>query len=268
MQKSPRGDFCYDARMFVLISTALFILGAIIASFVGVVVARLNTGQSIVTGRSRCDACNATLSPLSLAPIISYIASGGRSQCCGARISLFAPVSELILGCLFVLAYSKLGLTEVLPLVLLSLSLLLALVLYDLAHQILPPVLLTAFVVAASLAGFVSASSSTEFLNTIPTALLIGGSLALIYLVSRGRAMGFSDAPLAFGLSLFSGPSALPGFIFSFWIGAVVGILILLQRPSGTRMGVEVPFAPYLALGFLLAYFTQWNPFAYVAASL
>jgi prepilin signal peptidase PulO-like enzyme (type II secretory pathway) len=30
-------------------------------------------------------------------------------------------------------------------------------------------------------------------------------------------------------------------------------------------MGVEVPFAPFLAAGFLLAYFTAWNPFTLIA---
>ena len=33
-------------------------------------------------------------------------------------------------------------------------------------------------------------------------------------------------------------------------------------------MGVEVPFAPFLAAGFLLAYFTQWNPFTVIEALL
>ena len=90
-------------------------------------------------------------------------------------------------------------------------------------------------------------------------------SLALIHFFSRGRAMGLADAPLAFGLSLLVGQSALAGFIFSFWIGAVIGIALLAGRPSGSRMGVEVPFAPFLAAGFILAYFTQWNPFVFIA---
>ena len=77
--------------------------------------------------------------------------------------------------------------------------------------------------------------------------------------------MGLADAPLVFGLALLVGPAALPGFIFSFWIGALLGIIILARRPRGSRMGVEVPFAPFLAAGFLIAYFTQWNPFLFVA---
>ena len=254
--------------MELLIAASLFILGALVASFIGVLSGRLNTGQGFLAGRSRCDACNAPLFPLSLVPVVSYLASGGRALCCGARLSLLSPLTELLLGGLFVLAYLTLGLAPALPLFLSSLSVLLALVLYDLAHQILPYPLLIPFVLTSAATGFLLAPSSFAFYSSLTTALLIAAFLALIHVLSRGRAMGLADAPLALGLALLVGPAALPGFVFSFWIGAVVGITLLAGRPAGSRMGVEVPFAPYLAAGFLLAYFTQWNPFAFAGAIL
>lgn len=250
------------------VPVSLFFLGAIVASFVGVVVARLNTGQSFLRGRSRCDACTRPLEPRSLVPILSYLASRGRASCCGARVSLSAPLTELLLGGLFVLGYLKLGLTSALPLFLLALALILALVLYDLAHQILPPLLLTLFVATSAATGFLHASSLPSFWQTLVTAVALALFVASIHFFSRGRAMGFADAPFVFGCALLVGPAALAGFVFSFWIGAVVGIAILARRPRGSRMGVEVPFAPFLAAGFLLAYFTQWNPFIFVALSL
>ena len=243
-----------------------FALGAACASFAGVLAARLHTGQSWFAGRSRCDACGSPLQPGALVPIVSYAAVGGRARCCGARISPLAPISEAVLGSLFVLAYLSLGLTVALPFFLLALVLLSALTLYDLAHSILPSVLLWPFVAAAGVAGFLGSSSWHDFLQTALVAALIALSLAAVHFFSRGRAMGLADAPLAFGLSLLAGGAAFPGFVFSFWIGAVVGIVLLLRRPAGSRMGVEVPFAPFLAAGFLLAYFTQWNPFLFIAA--
>ena len=248
----------------VTLGVAFFALGAVVASFIGVLVARLNTGQSFLTGRSHCDVCNATLDSCALVPIISYAVSGGRAQCCGAHISIMSPVTEAILGGLFVLSYLMLGLSAELPLMLLSISALLALVMYDLVHQILPPSLLWIFVALSAVTGFLGSISVTDFYNTLLVAFVIAMSLAAMHFFSRGRAMGLADAPLAFGLALLVGPAAFPGFIFSFWIGAVVGIAILLKRPKGSRMGVEVPFAPFLAAGFLLSYFTQWNPFIFV----
>ena len=248
-----------------LVAVLFFAFGTIVASFIGVLVARLNTGQSFLTGRSRCDACGALLPPFSLIPIISYVALGARARCCSARLSLFAPLTEFLLGGLFVLAYLKIGFTAALPFMLLSLSALLALILYDLAHQILPPALLGVFILASAAAGFFLADDTNAFGVSLMVAGMFTLFLALINFFSRGRAMGLADAPFVFGLALLTGPAAPAGFISSFWIGAVIGIVVLAQRTRGSRMGVEVPFAPFLAAGFLLMYFTQWNPLIIVA---
>ena len=251
--------------MLSLSLITFFALGALAASFIGVVVARLYTGEGFLTGRSRCDVCGAPLSFLSLVPIVSCLASRGRARCCGARISARAPLSEFLLGALFALSFARLGLTVTLLFMLVSLSMLLALVLYDLMHQILPAGLLTAFVLAAAATGFLSASDFETFGRSLLVAGVFALFFALIHFLSHGRAMGFSDTPLVFGLALLAGEHALPGFVFSFWIGAVIGITLLARRPHGSRIGVEVPFAPFLAAGFLLAYFTQWNPFLIAA---
>ena len=252
--------------MTALLVVSFFALGAIFASFVGVLSVRLNTGQSFFTGRSRCDVCDTPLAPGALVPVISYVVSRGRAQCCGARISLAAPLTEVLLGGIFALAYLSLGLVSALPFMLVSLSILLALVLYDLRHQILPTKLLWAFVATSAVTGLLASPSIEDFYGTLVVASLIALSLAAVHVLSRGRAMGLADAPLAFGLALLVGPAAFPGFVFSFWVGAAIGIVLLLRRPRGSRMGVEVPFAPFLAAGFLLAYFTQWNPFIFIAA--
>jgi prepilin signal peptidase PulO-like enzyme (type II secretory pathway) len=252
--------------MDVLLLVFIFTLGAAIASFMGVVSGRLSSGQSIVSGRSRCDACNSELSASSLVPIFSYVFLRGKAQCCGASLSPLMAVSEILLGVLFAAAYLTLGFTLALPFLLVSFSLLLTLVLYDLAHQILPPPLLIPFVASSAFAGFFMYPN--DFLAIALTAALIALSLALMHVLSKGMAMGFADAPFALGCAFLAGPSALSGFVFSFWIGAAIGIIILLRRPSGSRIGVEVPFAPFLAAGFLLAHFTQWNLFAFTAAFL
>lgn len=245
--------------------TFFFILGAIIASFVGVVSARIYTGVSIFSGRSKCDHCGRELSSVSLVPIVSYIFSRGKAYCCGARLAFISPLSELVLGTLFAISYVKSGISIELLFVLTTISILLGLVLYDLSHQILPTILLVLFVAFSAITGYIHAKSLDEFTQVVITAGLIAIFFVAIHYLTGGRAMGFADAPLAFGLSLFAGFTAVSGFLFSFWIGAVIGIIILAGRPVGSRMGVEVPFAPFLATGFLLAYFTEWNIFTIVS---
>ncbi len=254
--------------MVSLVLTTLFLLGAIIASFIGVVAGRLSTGESILTGRSRCDACGKVLDPLALVPILSFTAQRARALCCGTRLSLLDPLYEALLGALFVITYLQFGSTPHTGFLLIALSLLLLLVRYDLAHQILPPLPLGVFIGGGALVALSAAVTREALLYTVLTSVGLSAVLGVIYVGSRGRALGFSDIPLVFGLGLLTGPAAVPGFIFSFWIGALVGIVILARRPKGSRMMVEVPFAPFLSAGFLLALFTQWNPFTIVAAIL
>jgi prepilin signal peptidase PulO-like enzyme (type II secretory pathway) len=245
-----------------------FVLGAIIASFAGVVAARLHTGQSVVRGRSGCDACGRELASTSLVPLISYLASGGRAHCCGARISWLAPLTELILGALYALAYAELSLSPALPVLWVALAIILVLVLYDLAHMILPYVLLAPLLASALLFAYLRAPDIHAFLIVLGAALILAFLILLMHVLSRGRAMGLADAPLTLALALLAGPAAIAGFVYAFWLGAVVGIVILLRRPAGSRIGVEVPFAPYLALGFLLALFIPWNPFFFLGGLL
>ena len=247
---------------FIVFEIFFFVLGTIFASFAGVVASRLHTGTPMVKGRSRCDACGAVLSSLDLIPIVSYLLRRGRARCCGARVSIISTLGEILLGALFLLSYRTLGPTLALGVFLASLVLLYTLVLYDLAHQILPPALLYPFVVLALFYLALTAPSTTTILSSGLTALGIGLFLWLIYLFSRGRAMGFADAPLAFALALLVAPRALAGFAFSFWLGAAIGISMVALSKGGVRMKSEVPLAPFLAAGFLLAYFIPWDPFA------
>ena len=234
----------------------------------GLLTARLARGAPWVMGRSHCDTCKAPLPPRALVPILSWAFARGRCVLCNAAVSPASTITEIILGVLFVLAYLLLGLTEMLPAVLIALALLAGLVIYDLAHGLLPAALLGLFVAAACFAAITASATLEILLVTLCTALLIGSSLAVVHLASRGRAMGLADAPLAFGLALIAGPSALSGFVLTFWMGGVVGIILLALRARGVTIQSEVPFAPYLAAGFLLAYFTRWDILALVSLAL
>lgn len=243
-----------------------FLLGAVLASFAGVLACRMYTGQSFVGGSSRCDRCGRALGAASLIPILSYVACGGRARCCGAHIPLSAPLSELVMGALCALAYLRLGFTLALLLMIVTLTLLAALVLYDLAHQILPPPLLALFVAFALAFAYATSPTLSALEVSGIYAIAFAAFFALLWLASGGRAMGLADSPLVFGLALCAGSYALMGFLLSFWTGALVGIVLLAWPRAGATMKSEVPFAPFLALGFLLAYFTQWDPFSITAA--
>jgi len=246
-------------QLFLLLP---FLLGALIASFVMVVVERAYTGQSWKSGRSKCSSCTATLAARDLVPIFSWLSVRGRCRACGSRIPVMHVIVETVLGVLFVISTITLGLGVPLILFLISLSILSFIVLYDLKHTVVPRTASFLFLVSALAFALVVHDTAAALGLTIALAGIMALFLFLLHALSRGRAMGLGDAPIVFSLALLVGSAyAFSGLLFSFWIGAVVGIVVLLVRRGGPTMGIEVPFVPFLAAGFLLAYFTQWNPF-------
>jgi len=173
-------------------------------------------------------------------------------------------VTEIALGTSFVLAYTTIGLTSVLPFFLVGLTVLLFIVLYDLRHMVVPTGSSNSLIVLSLIIAFLSAHSSKEFGLVLVSSGVIALFFFLMHVLSKGRAMGLGDAPVALALSLMVGTYAFAGVMFSFWIGALYGIVVLSTRRGGPRMGIEVPFVPFLALGYLLAFFSTWNPFALV----
>ena len=143
-------------------------------------------------------------------------------------------------------------------------SILLVIAVYDIRHKIIPDKLsFTLGIFAFFGLFFFNASSSVNsfgFYFHIPTiSQLLSGiflalPFALFWLVSSGRWMGLGDAKLAISLGWLLGLSrALSGVVLSFWIGAIVGIsLIIFSRKYGIKS--QIPFAPYLALGAFLAF--------------
>lgn len=232
------------------------VLGALLASFVGVVAERIHSGQSWRKGRSRCNSCRRELTARDLVPALSWLLHAGRCRTCGARIPALYTLSEIVLGILFAVAYMQFGLSFVLLWFLLALLVLAFIVLYDLRHTLVLPQASAALILLALC--FRLAVGGVWY--ALAAACCIALFFFLLYALSRGRAMGLGDTPVSFGLALLSGPAALPGLFFSFWIGGVIGILILVLRRGGPRMGIEVPFVPFMAAGFLLALLTQWNP--------
>lgn len=241
------------------------ILGGASGSFAGMLSERLHTGSSWISGRSKCNSCARTLGVLDLIPVLSWIFAGGRCRTCTAKIPALYLIVEAVLALSFGFSYTMLGISFSLLVMLLSLTVLAAIVLYDLRHMIVPGEL--SFLLL--LLSILFAVLSSESLFSLGVAFLVSGCIGagffLLHLLSSGRAMGLGDAPVALSIALLSGEQAIPAIVFSFWIGSIVGIVILLVRSKGPTMGIEVPFVPFLALGFLLAYFSGWNPFSLVA---
>lgn len=80
-----------------------FCMGALLGSFLNVLIDRLPHGKSILWGRSICDSCQKKLKPQDLVPIISILILRFKCHYCKNKIPSRNMWVEILTGMLFVL---------------------------------------------------------------------------------------------------------------------------------------------------------------------
>ena len=80
----------------------VFLLGAIVGSFINVVALRYGTKMSSVKGRSVCFHCSRTLEWYEMVPVLSYLFLHGKCRTCRAKLSVQYLLVEIVTGLVFV----------------------------------------------------------------------------------------------------------------------------------------------------------------------
>ncbi len=237
-----------------MMAVSLFAMGAILGSFLNVLIYRLPRGESIVRPPSACPECGRRITPRDNIPIVSYLILRGRCRHCKAVISSRYPVVELLAGLVPVLLLWRYGLgREALVLCLLS-YVLIVVSFIDLDLRIIPDrVTLPGIAVGLILAPYLGL---TTFGGSLLGAVVGGGALYLIAIAGTAafgkESMGGGDIKLAAMLGAFLGWQAVLLLLFvAFLSGAVAGAILLAVR--GKDCEHAIPFGPFIAFGTLLA---------------
>ena len=236
-----------------------FILGALVGSFLNVVILRLPAeGESIVFPPSHCPRCRAGIRWYDNIPIVSFVLLRGRCRSCGQPISLQYPLVELTMALLSLALFRRFGLTVAAAGYFVFSAALLVIIFIDLYHQLIPDVISLSGIVAGFLFSFVN-----PYLTWQTSALGIflgGGSLYLVaagyYLLTRREGMGGGDIKLLAMIGAFLGWQSLPFVIFSSSLGGtIVGLGAMVKQKKGGK--TVIPYGPFLACGSLLYLFFQ-----------
>ena len=70
------------------------LVGAMLGSFLNVVVYRLPRGESLLSPRSHCPTCNVSVKPYDNVPVVAWMWLHGRCRACRAAISPRYPLVE------------------------------------------------------------------------------------------------------------------------------------------------------------------------------
>ena len=252
------------------------VLGAMIGSFLNVVIHRLPLEQSIVFPSSTCPKCRNAIKPYDNIPILSFLALRGRCRSCGARISPRYPAVEALTAALFAAVTWHDGLSFALSFDLAFTPALIALVFIDAEHMILPnaityPGILFALVTRLAvpyLAGPTHFEDLPQLILILPAklplgavsligaligALAGGGSLWLMgFLWEKLRgveAMGFGDVKMMLMVGAYLGwRLTILTILLAAFSGSLAGIAMMLQRGQ-RNMQMMLPFGIFLGIG-------------------
>ena len=206
-----------------MIDIYFFLVGSILASFLGLVIDRFPE-QSIIIPASHCDSCQTRLRPLDLIPIFSQVLNRFRCRYCKARYPVWYALFELGLGLLFLLySWELLSLSQV---ILITAGLTLGI--YDFRHQEYPLLVwMTFHLILMACSGW----------NLVMVLFLVLGILA-----------HFIDIRMGAGDFLFLASCALVFSVTELLIliqfASAIGILAFLLQKKKERL----PFVPFLLL--------------------
>ena len=251
----------YYVLFLTCFSGLVFLFGACMGSFMDVARVRLSW-KKVVRGRSKCRSCKKELCWYELLPVVSYVVLWGRCYACKKSIPLYHLAAEVLMGLLFVFAflYALMGGFPYNTLVvLLSAIFLVPIVLQDIETMEVPEHISLLFAYVAFVVGIV-----TGGISAVLGGLILALPFFLLWLCSSGKAMGLGDAKVAvsLGFLLPSLMSVVSVFMFTFWIGLLVllGIVLcqLLRKGKMTvRRGTQMPLVPCMAAAHFLVLLTD-----------
>jgi len=219
--------------MFII----LFIFGVCIGSFLNVLIWRLNDEKApkFWQGRSICPHCRHKLSWFDNLPLLSFIVLWGKCRYCHKRISWRYPLVELLTAIVtIIIGANVLSLVIAYCFILIFFS--------DWIYGLIPDEATVVLVVVGLL----------FYWNNWLTGLLSLLTLLSLFIVTRGRGIGFGDVKLIFPLGLLLG---FPKILIMFYVTSIIGGLyalglLLLKR---RRFGETIALGPFLIIGTITA---------------
>ena len=217
--------------------------GALIGSFLNVVIVRLPQNESLVVPRSRCRACGTELHWFDNIPVLSFLALRGRCRTCGGAISWRYPIIEAVTSLLFALSAWRSTTPADLLVAWLFLSALVAIAGIDLERQLIPDRITLPGIVVGFVTSFLG--TRVSWLDSL-LGILVGGAILFAVIMLSGGGMGGGDMKLSAMMGAFLGYKlALLALLLAVILGGLVALGLL---STGIRRRKDpIPFGPFLA---------------------
>ena len=230
------------------------VVGLIVGSYLNVLIHRIPRGRSTVLPRSSCPYCRGPIRAIDNLPLLSFLLLRGHCRYCRAPISWRYPIIEALTASMFVLCFSRFGVTPCLLSAIVFACLMLLLAAIDSEHFLLPDRLtLPGILVGLALQLW---CREPGILDAILGVLIGAGILILVinywYWLRGEEGMGIGDVNMLALIGAFLGWQGVLTTLFLATVsGSVVGLGLLALGRLGMRS--RLPFGLFLALGGTLS---------------
>jgi len=241
----------------VIVNTFFFIFGAVVGSFLNVLIYRLPREESIIYPPSHCPNCKQHIKWHDNIPILSYFILLGRCRSCGSPISIRYPLVEISAGILFILISTLLGFRISdfgFWLYAFFASSMITVFFSDYETEIIPNEIILLGIPLGLLFHFLSGNIAASIIGCALGYSLLFLVSVLGKIIFRKEAMGYGDLKLAalMGAWLTSDWLLLALFL-GYLIGAIWALMLLILKIK--KRGDYIPFGPALSTGALIALF-------------
>jgi leader peptidase (prepilin peptidase) / N-methyltransferase len=249
----------------LLLALFAFVFGAIVGSFLNVVIHRYPREESIVFPPSHCPRCDAPIRRYDNVPLLSFAILRGRCRACREPISWRYPLVELANALFYLAVFLHTGPQIAFVFVAAMVSMLIVLIFIDAEIQILPDAIDIPGIAVGLAIGALALSASApalmlagSWLDSLLGAIFGGTIVAVIigayWLVRRVEGMGWGDSKMLAMIGAMVGWRAVLGVLLIGSItGAIVGVPVALRSKEG--MALAVPFGVFLGFGALVVLF-------------
>jgi leader peptidase (prepilin peptidase)/N-methyltransferase len=235
--------------MELALAAMVFAPAVAIGSFLNVVASRVPLRRPLSKPRSACMGCGSAIAARDNVPLLSYVLLRGRCRRCAAPIPLRYPLVEAATGLLVVACVLRFGLTPHGLTAAFFCAVLVVLAAIDIEHRIVPNRIVlpaAAVVLAAQLA-------REPGLEWLLAALGAAGFL-FVAALAYPRGMGMGDVKLALLLGSMLGVEVVVAMAVAL-VSALVPAAVLFALHGSKARKLAIPFAPFLALGGVVALF-------------
>jgi len=257
----------------MLANIIIFVLGAILGSFLNVCIHRMPKSESVVWPRSHCPKCKKRIPAYDNIPFISFILLKGKCRICKEKISLRYPLVELLTALIFLAFFMRYGLSYDLFFHIVLAGALIVATFIDIPHRIIPDEITIGGIAVGFILNAVRGVelgpltfSFKPMLNSLLGIIAGGGIIYLtgwifdiIYfkllkkppIQGETESIGGGDVKLLAMIGAFLGwQRALMTFFLAPFMGLAIGVYLLIAKKDHT-----MPYGPFLALATLVSIF-------------